>query len=104
MGSSISGFGVVNMLDVYRQVACRIGTQDALALAQELRAWHDAMVSHQRTLARLGSPPQTCADWDECAHGLARELWKQATVVLGEHADELTFLRDCATAADAAGA
>ena len=88
------------MLDVYRQVAYRVGTNDAMALAQELRAWHDAMVSHQRTLARLGFSQHSCADWDECAHGLARDLWKRATAVLGEHADDLSFLRDCASAAE----
>jgi hypothetical protein len=84
------------MLDVYRQVACRVGTNEALALAQELRAWHDAMVSHQRTLARLGASAAVCADQDECAHGLARELWRQAVSVLGSDAHGLTFLRECA--------
>lgn len=81
------------MLDVYRQVAHRVGTAEALALAQELRAWHDAMVSHQRTLTRLGYAPDKCADWDECAHGLARELWKRAVEVFGSHVDDLVFLR-----------
>lgn len=88
------------MLDVYRQVAYRVGTNDAMALAQELSAWHDAMVSHHRTLARLGFSQHACAEWDECAHGLARDLWKQATTVLGAHADTLTFLRECAGAAE----
>ena len=84
------------MLDVYRQVAHRIGTHEALALAHDLRAWHDAMVSHQRTLARLGSSRPLCGDDDECAHGLARELWAQARVVLGAEAEALTFLRESA--------
>ena len=86
------------MLDVYRQVAYRVGTHEAIALAQELNVWHDAMVSHQRTLARLGFSQHACLDWDECAHGLARDLWKQATTVLGAHAESLTFLRACAEA------
>ena len=84
------------MLDVYRQVAYRVGTNEALTLANELRSWHDAMVAHQRTLARLGSPPDACGEWEECAHGLARELWTQATVVLGTEAESLTFLRESA--------
>jgi hypothetical protein len=84
------------MVDVYRQVANRVGGTEATALAHELRAWHDAMVSHQRTLARLGFSPQSCADLDDCAHGLARELWKRAVSVLGDEADTLTFLRECA--------
>ena len=84
------------MLDVYRQVAYRVGTNQALALAHELSAWHDAMVSHQRTLGRLGFSLDACAGWDECAHALARELWQQATEVLGPHADDLAFLKHCA--------
>jgi len=84
------------MVDVYRQVAHRVGTHESLALAHELSAWHDLMVSHQRTLARLGRSQDACADWDDCAHALARELWQQATEILGEHANDLTFLRQCA--------
>jgi hypothetical protein len=84
------------MVDVYRQVGYRVGTQEAVGLAQELRAWHDAMVSHQRTLARLGFSAQACEEWDDCAHGLARELWVRAVTVFGREADALTFLRECA--------
>jgi hypothetical protein len=84
------------MVDVYRQVGYRVGTHEAVGLAQELRSWHDAMVSHQRTLARLGFSPQACEEWDECAHGLARELWNRAVRVFGDDADALTFLRECA--------
>lgn len=84
------------MVDVYRQVGYRVGTGEAMALARELRAWHDAMVSHQRTLARLGFRANACADWEECAHGLARDLWKQACAVFGADAETLTFLRECA--------
>ena len=83
------------MLDVYRQVANRVGTNDALTLANELRAWHDAMVSHQRTLARLGVEG-SCRDWEDCAHGLGRELWARATAVFGAEAESLTFLRESA--------
>jgi hypothetical protein len=84
------------MLDVYRRVAHRVGSSESLALAQELTTWHNAMVSHQRTLARLGLPANACAQKDDCAHGLARELWRQAREVFGEHANDLTFLRQCA--------
>ena len=84
------------MVDVYRQVGYRVGTMEAMELARELRTWHDAMVSHQRTLARLGVSAHSCADWDECAHGLARDLWKRAQQVYGDDAALLTFLRECA--------
>lgn len=84
------------MVDVYRQVANRVGSTDALLLAQELRAWHDSMVSHQRTLTRLGFSAQACRDWDDCAHGMARDLWGKAVEVFGEDADALTFLRESA--------
>ena len=84
------------MVDVYRQVGYRVGTNEAMALAQALRSWHDAMVAHQRTLARLGFAANACHDWEECAHGLARDLWKQAISVFGTDAEGLTFLRECA--------
>lgn len=87
------------MVDVYQQVGHRVGTSEALALARELRVWHDRMVSHQRTLARLGSSPNICVDGDECAHGVARELWKQARSVFGDHAETLSFLSRCASEA-----
>ena len=83
------------MVDVYLQLAYRVGTNEALALARELRAWHDAMVSHQRTLARLGVTTSECDDWDECAHGLARDLWKRAVVMFGADCEALGFLREC---------
>jgi hypothetical protein len=84
------------MVDVYRQVANRVGGNQALLLAQELRAWHDAMVSHQRTLTRLGFSPHACREWDDCAHGLARELWRRAVTTFGDDADALSFLRESA--------
>jgi hypothetical protein len=84
------------MVDVYRQVGYRVGTNEAVGLAQELRSWHDAMVSHQRTLSRLGFSTNACGDWEECAHGLARELWTRAVTVFGQDAETLTFLRECA--------
>jgi hypothetical protein len=88
-------------VDVYRQVARRVGTTDALELAEELRQWHDAMVEHERTLTRFGHAPDGCRQQDECPHAEAADLWARAVVVLGSHADELAFLQRSAALAGA---
>lgn len=59
-------------------------------LSARLKAWHDAMVSHERLL-RVKSAEDECDE--ECPHAEARELWTAALAVLGERAYELTFLR-----------
>lgn len=84
------------MCELYRTAARRVGTDEAFTLAEELCAWESRMWSHQRTLARAGLPANHCAHSDECAHGLARELWPRARAVLGAHACEFAFLRRAA--------
>lgn len=78
------------MLDVYRLLANRVGTNDADDLAQDLRKWHDAMVRHERVLVGTG---RVCAATDECPHLDAADLWTRARQVFGGDADTLTFLR-----------
>jgi hypothetical protein len=86
------------MCDAYREAARRVGTSEAQALASELCAWHTRMISHQRTLARLGVKPNHCGHSDECAHGLARELWVRAQAVFWRHSSGFTFLSESAGA------
>jgi len=81
------------MLDVYRLLATRVGTPDALDLAQDLADWHDAMVRHERSQAALGA---NCAGAEDCPHFEARDLWRRARQVFGNAADELAFLRSSA--------
>jgi hypothetical protein len=78
------------MLDVYRLLASRVGTPDALDLAHDLADWHDAMVRHERLQTALGA---TCAAVEDCPHAEARDLWRRARAAFGAGADELTFLR-----------
>ena len=85
------------MLDVYRLLANRVGTNAAEELARELSKWHDAMVRHERVLAAVG---RACLGTDECPHAEAADLWMRVQQIFGEHAAELTFLR---TSAEASG-
>ncbi len=78
------------MLDVYRLLASRVGTPDALNFAHDVADWHDAMVRHQRSQAAQGA---RCAGVEDCPHQEARDLWSRARAVFGAAADELTFLR-----------
>jgi hypothetical protein len=78
----------------YRAIAHRIGSTDALELGRRLSSWHDRMVAHER-LAR--SSRQRCDD--ACPHAQSIELWQDASQILGEAAERLTFLK--ATAANA---
>ncbi|HXH06265.1 MAG TPA: hypothetical protein VNI83_06710 [Vicinamibacterales bacterium] len=76
------------MLSFYKALAHRVGTQEALELAQRLAVWHDAMVSHERQI-RQGL--ESCDE--ECPHQQAGSLWKEAQQVFGDAARELVFLR-----------
>ena len=75
-------------MNTYLMIGEHIGTAEARDLAQQLRGWHDAMVSHLRAAARQAA---TCGD--DCPHGEARSLWAVARNVFGTHADGLEFLR-----------
>jgi hypothetical protein len=82
-------------MSLYRSVATMIGTQEALALAHRLAAWHDAMVMHRRRTRN--SSGSTC-DVD-CPHEQAQWLWREALNVYGELAHEFAFLRTAAECA-----
>ena len=92
------------MRDVYQQMASRIGTAEAVDLAAELAAWHDAMVKHRRTLTNTGADPDHHEpDDDECPHTVAPGLWTRAKAVFGDEAETLVFLKEAATAKSATG-
>jgi hypothetical protein len=72
------------------------GTADTASLRSRLQAWHDAMVTHER---RLRTDPDAAPCDDECPHGEAAALWREAAALLGKRARELTFLRSRALGA-----
>jgi hypothetical protein len=76
-------------MNVYRILGDRIGTSEARELAQQLIAWHDAMVKHLRRVGSVATA--TCAD--DCPHVEAGVLWTAAQDVLGAGARQLEFLR-----------
>lgn len=76
-------------MNIYRVLGDRIGTDEARQLAQQLVAWHDAMVKHLRRVGPLATV--TCAG--DCPHVEAGVLWTAAQNVLGDGARRLEFLR-----------
>lgn len=66
------------------------GAGDVRDLVDQLGAWHDSMVLHQRTVRQLGVA-EACDE--SCAHAVGRDLWAEAKVRLGPAATTLTFLR-----------
>jgi hypothetical protein len=72
-------------MNIYRMIGSRLGTPDALDLAERLSAWHDAMVAHERFRGR------GCDE--ECPHADAGALWREATQTFGDRAGELGFLK-----------
>jgi hypothetical protein len=77
-------------MNPYVALAARINTSDAASLSSRLTAWHDAMVTHERTLRRL---PASHACDEECPHTEARDLWREAVMTFGSLAEDLRFLR-----------
>ncbi len=75
-------------MNIYRILGDRIGTSQARELAQQLVAWHDAMVKHLRV---VGSRAAQCGE--DCPHVEAGVLWAEAQEVLGASARQLEFLR-----------
>jgi hypothetical protein len=73
----------------YKSLAYRVGSAEALELAERLEVWHDAMVSHERVQRRQDS--RSCPP--ECPHTDVADLWREAQHVFGRAADELVFLR-----------
>jgi hypothetical protein len=76
-------------MNIYRVLGDRIGTSEARELAQQLVAWHDAMVKHLRVIGSRAMAQ--CAD--DCPHVEAAALWAAAQEVLGAGARRLEFLR-----------
>ncbi len=76
-------------MNIYRALGERIGTVEARELAQQLVAWHDAMVKHLRLVT---TRPHACGDG--CPHDEAAILWSAAQDVFGDDARDLRFLRD----------
>jgi hypothetical protein len=77
-------------MNPYGIVSAGIGTAEGASLRARLMAWHDAMVAHER---RLGSGNTTDGCDDECPHVEAHTLWDETAAMLGQRANELTFLR-----------
>jgi hypothetical protein len=82
-------------MNLYTMVGSGIGSLEATALGKRLAAWHDAMVAHKRKI-RAGRTEEVCDE--ECPHAEARSLWVDAMEIFGDRAEELSFLRSCATA------
>ena len=85
-------------MNPYGIVGSGIGTSEAASLRARLKAWHDAMVGHERCL-RSGQTTDSCDD--ECPHVEARTLWAEVSAMLGPRASKLTFLRSRALDAPA---
>ena len=82
-------------MNLYAIVGAGIGSHEAAALRTRLAAWHDAMVAHERKI-RAGRTARVCDE--ECPHAEARSLWVDAMEIFGDRAEDLSFLRSCATA------
>ncbi|HOC16828.1 MAG TPA: hypothetical protein PKK95_01095 [Vicinamibacterales bacterium] len=77
-------------MNPYQFLAQQPGVGDVRDLVQQLGAWHDSMVLHQRTVRQVGAE-EACDE--SCAHAVGRDLWIQAKMRLGPVAETLTFLR-----------
>ena len=75
-------------MNVYRILGDAVATIDARALAEQLVAWHDAMVNHLRAVNM-----RRARCHDGCPHEQARTLWTEAVHIFNEEAGKLTFLR-----------
>jgi hypothetical protein len=75
-------------MSVYRTIGNQVGSAEAIALAEQLAGWHDALVKHERQLmGRLGA---VCGE--ECPHLEAPPLWREALRVFGDRAHDLRLL------------
>ena len=75
-------------MNMYRRLGDQVATTAARELAEQLVAWHDAMVKHVRVLSRHDAQ---CAE--DCPHDEAASLWTAAQSTFGPRARELVFLR-----------
>ena len=76
-------------MNTYRVLGDHVGTNEARELAEQLVAWHDAMVRH----LRVAGPRRGSKCLEDCPHEEAALLWSTAQDVFGGRADDLTFLR-----------
>lgn len=76
-------------MNIYRRLGDQVATSDARELAEQLVAWHDAMVKHLRVLASR----QDAHCGEDCPHENAASLWTAAQQTFGVRARELAFLR-----------
>ena len=76
-------------MNIYRNLGDRVGALEGRELAEQLVAWHDAMVKHVRVAGRRRG--HGCEDG--CPHDAALILWSSALAVFGEEANQLVFLR-----------
>ena len=76
-------------MNIYRRLGDHVATSEARELAEQLVAWHDAMVKHLRV---LGSR-QDAHCGEDCPHEDAAHLWADAKRTFGAEARELLFLR-----------
>ena len=76
-------------MNIYRRLGDQIATGEARELAEQLVAWHDAMVKHLRVLASR----QDAHCGEDCPHEDAASLWTAAQQTFGARARDLVFLR-----------
>lgn len=81
-------------MKLYTSIGSQVGSLEAAALSDRLVAWHDAMVAHER---RLRADAATTDCHEDCPHGEARVLWREAVALFDERANDLSFLRSRAT-------
>jgi hypothetical protein len=74
---------------MYRRLGDQVATTEARELAEQLVAWHDAMVKHVRVLGARHDAQ--CGEG--CPHEEAAALWTAAQTTFGPRARELAFLR-----------
>lgn len=76
-------------MNMYRRLGDQVATTEARELAEQLVAWHDAMVKHVRVLGARHDAE--CSE--ECPHEEAASLWTAAQRTFGARARDLVFLR-----------
>jgi hypothetical protein len=76
-------------MNIYRRLGDQVATTEARELAEQLVAWHDAMVKHVRVLSSRNDAQ--CGE--DCPHDEAALLWTAAQQTFGARARELVFLR-----------
>ena len=76
-------------MNIYRRLGDQVATPEARELAEQLVAWHDAMVKHVRVLGSRHDAQ--CGE--DCPHDEAASLWTAAQRTFGARARDLMFLR-----------